>query len=264
MTPCSTSPWPRLCRTLLLACLLGLVAATVQARSTMETHIVDTLGGEALIPTLRPLLVEGGSIGHYQGRLVIRTTAENFTVLRQVIADIDQVPRPVRISLRREANQQRSRQDAEVRVHSERGGSRAEARIRQGQQISSRQDDYHITTLDGHEAFIDRGQLLQLAGYSPNDRTLLPLLQGMTVRPRLLPNGQVELSVNQRFDEVDSAGQARTQGADTVLRVEAGEWRPLGGLAHQGREEDSGLLSRGSSTDSSQIILQIRVEPGTH
>ncbi len=223
----------------------------------METRIIDTLGGESLIPVIEPLLIEGGRISHYRGRLVIRTSAENLAEISALIAEIDQPPRPVRITLRRDARSSDTGRDTSVQIEADsdgRVGGRAQAS--QQQRTQQRRDDYHITTLDGHEAFIDRGQLLQLAGYAPGSREILPLLQGIAVRPRRLPDGRVQVEINQRFEEQRASGQLETQAAQSTLLLQPAQWYPLGSL-----QQDNSRLAPGHRSDQAQHInLEIRVE----
>ena len=244
----------------LLRCVLVVLVITpalAAAQSAMETRIIDTLGGESLIPVIQPMLAEGGRISHYRGRLVIRSTPENLAEISALIADIDQPPRPVRITLRRHASSSDSQRDAGVRIEADRDG-RVDARVQASRRDSARerQDDYHITTLDGHEAFIDRGQLLQLAGYAPGSREILPLLQGIAVRPRLLPDGRVQLDISQRFDERHSSGQLETQSAQSTLLLHPAQWQALGSL-----QQDDAMMAPGHHSDSTgQINLEVRVE----
>lgn len=248
-----------LARALLGSMLVLLVIAPplAAAQSAMETRIIDTLGGESLIPLIQPMLAEGGRISHYRGRLVIRSTPENLAEISALIADIDQPPRPVRITLRRHASSSDSQREAGVQIEADRDG-RVDARVQASRRDSARQrqDDYHITTLDGHEAFIDRGQLLQLAGYAPGSREILPLLQGIAVRPRLLPDGRVQLEISQRFDERHPGGPADTQTAQSTLLLTPAQWQPLGRL-----DQDTADRSMAGRTEhTSQISLDVRVD----
>lgn len=248
-----------LARALLGSMLVLLVIAPplAAAQSAMETRIIDTLGGESLIPLIQPMLAEGGRISHYRGRLVIRSTPENLAEISALIADIDQPPRPVRITLRRHASSSDSQREAGVRIEADRDG-RVDARVQASRRDSARQrqDDYHITTLDGHEAFIDRGQLLQLAGYAPGSREILPLLQGIAVRPRLLPDGRVQLEISQRFDERHPGGPADTQTAQSTLLLAPAQWQPLGRLD----QDMAGRSMAERNEHTSQISLDVRVD----
>lgn len=236
-------------------------AAQAGSGDNLETHIVDTLGGQALIPVIQPLLAPGGTIGHYQGRLVIRTTAESFNDITRLIADIDRAPRSVRISLRRSSSsddKQRSTTasgsiNQDGKVH----GNIGVQRDRQQQQ---RSDQYTIGTLDGHDAFIDRGNLLQLSGHHPGDTTVLPLLQGIAVTPQLLPDGKIRLTVQQRFDERRQTGEVTTQSAESTLLLSPDQWHDLGELTRQGTSASRDLSSGNRRSGQEAISLQVRVD----
>ncbi|MCH8542986.1 MAG: type II and III secretion system protein [Alcanivorax sp.] len=236
-------------------------AARAVADDRMETHIVDTLGGKALIPVIQPLLAPGGSIGHYQGRLVIRTTAESFDEITRLIADIDRAPRGLRISFRRSASGTSQQDGASARGSVDQDGRvRGNVVIQRDRQQQQRSDDYTISTLDGHDAFIDRGNLLQLSGHHPGDRTVLPLLQGIAVTPQLLPGGQIRLTVEQRFDERGQAGDLRTQSAQSTLQLSPGQWQDMGGLTQQSEDGHRGLSGGERRSGQEAITLQVRVD----
>ncbi|MBZ2187800.1 type II and III secretion system protein [Alcanivorax sp. JB21] len=236
-------------------------SAQAASSERMETHIVDTLGGQALIPLIEPLLAPGGSIGHYQGRLVIRTTAESFSDITRLIADIDRAPRSVRISLRRSASGSSQQDDASMSGSvDQRGNVRGNVVILRDRQQQQRDDHYSINTLDGHDAFIDRGNLLQLSGYGPGNTSVLPLLQGIAVTPQLLPDGQIRLTVEQRFDEQRNTGEMHTQSAHSTLQLSPGQWHDLGGLTQEDSGSRQGLTGGQRQSGREEITLQVRVE----
>lgn len=240
---------------LLLLCLAG--AASAQLR----TYVLDTLNGDSVAQVLRPLLPEGGTVVPFQGRLVVRTTPENYAEIVALLAEIDTPPRSLRISLRRSEDSQR--QQSGIRssgsVHYP-GGLQGNVRIIGEHDSLSNNQHYSITTLDGHDAFIDRGSLIAITGGWPANTTLLPLLQGLEVTPRRQPDGDIRLQVRQRHDARQADGQISVQRTSTTLIVPPGQWRSLGHLGGDESQQQRTLESHSDTRQQSSIPIQIRVD----
>ncbi|MGB2047688.1 MAG: hypothetical protein ACPHUC_07070, partial [Psychrobacter celer] len=69
----------------LLATAVGMTVPLVAVQAaTYETYVIDTYGGQALIPAVRQQLEssrDGGTVTSYQDKLVIRTTPANYPKL---------------------------------------------------------------------------------------------------------------------------------------------------------------------------------------
>ncbi|KAF0810376.1 hypothetical protein A167_00656 [Alcanivorax sp. S71-1-4] len=245
-------------RPLLLALLLLL---SLNAQAELRTYVVETMNGESVVEVVRPMLPAGGSAVHYQGKLVLRTTPENYAEIRQVLEQVDTLPSTLRISLRRREDSQRSdsavRGSGGVRYP---GGLEGNVTIIREHEVLSGQQDYSISTLSGHEAFIDRGSLLAITGGWPASTTVLPLLQGLEVTPILLPTGEVRLSLQQRFDERQRDGQLTTQRSATTLVIPPGQWRSIGQLGGTEQRQQQGLSGVSQQSSEQSVPLQIRVD----
>src|SRR5690606_29827804 len=94
----------------------------------------------------------------------------------------------------------------------------------------------------------------------PASTTVLPLVQGLEVTPILLPNGDVRLSLQQRFDERQADGRLTTQHSATTLVIPPGQWRNIGQLGGTEQHQQRGLTGAGQQSSEQSIPLQIRVD----
>src|SRR5690606_5373544 len=140
------------------------------------------------------------------------------------------------------------------------GGLEGNVTIIHEHEVLTGQQDYSISTLSGHEAFIDRGSLLAISGGWPASTTVLPLVQGLEVTPILLPNGDVRLSLQQRYDERQADGRLTTQHSATTLVIPPGQWRNIGQLGGSEQRQQQGLTEIGQHSSEQSVPLQIKVE----
>lgn len=252
-------PRPRFILLRLLALLLACLTASAGAE--LRTYVLNTLNGDGVAEVVRSLLPEGGTVVPYQGRLVVRTTAENYAEIVAMLAEIDAPPRSLRVSLRRTEDSQRQQNaiQSSGSMHYP-GGLQGNVRIIRGQESGSSSQHYSITTLDGHEAFIDRGSLIAITGRWPADTTLLPLLQGIEVTPRQQPDGDIRLQVRQRHDARQADGEIALQRTSTTLIVPPGQWRSLGHINSSEAARQRAPGNRSDSRQGTDIPLQIRVD----
>lgn len=252
-------PCPSGLRRMLLTVLL--LCLTSAAAAELRTYVLQTLNGDNVAEVLRPLLPDGATVVPYQGRLVLRTTPENYAEIVALLAEIDAPPRSLRISLRRSEDSQRQRSGVQGQgsVHYP-GGLQGNVRIIREQGSGSSSQDYSITTLDGHDAFIDRGSLIAITGGWPPDTTLLPLLQGLEVTPRLQPDGDIRLQVRQRHDARQADGEITVQRTATTLIVPPGQWRSLGHLGGSESTQQRAPGTYSTTEKETRIPLQIRVD----
>ena len=238
-----------------------LLLLSLSAQAELRTYVVETLNGESVVQVVRPMLPAGGSVVHYQGKLVIRTTPENYDEINQVLQQVDTLPSTLRISLRRREDGQRT--DSAVRGNGGiryPGGLEGNVTIIHEHEVLTGQQDYSISTLSGHEAFIDRGSLLAISGGWPASTTVLPLVQGLEVTPILLPNGDVRLSLQQRYDERQADGRLTTQHSATTLVIPPGQWRNIGQLGGSEQRQQQGLTEIGQHSSEQSVPLQIKVD----
>src|SRR5690606_10013472 len=196
---------------------LGLTVLPIAVQAAVyQTYVIDTYGGESLLPAVRQELSssrDGGTVSSYQDKLVLRTTAANYQKTKQLLNQIDGQPQALIVTVRvgNSSQSQGNIQQGQVIISNR--GIQGAGIINQRNSQQQGNNLYQVQTLSGSAASISTGTLYSLnqtyiansyLGYPnyPNvhrpsgqiiiqQQVLLPTTQGITVTPRLLPNGQV-------------------------------------------------------------------------
>ena len=260
-------------------CLLSL--ATV-ATAQYQTYVIDTYGGASLIPVVRQQLDDisaGGSVSIYQDKLVLRTTPVGYQAVQQLLSQIDTTPQPVLVTVRVGSIINSSNNINQGQVHINQRGVFVNGQFG-NQQTSEQQNSlYQVQTLSGKPASISTNTLLSLAhpsqyiytggnqgryggqsGYliQISGQTLIDSSQGITVIPRLLPNGQVEVQLTQIQDKLTGNQQSpiHSQQLNASISVAKGEWITVGSIS---QSADSASHTS-SYVNEQQQPIQIKVD----
>ncbi len=221
----------------ILALLLLAIAVPLWAQD-MSLHVISRPDAQALVPVIDPLLPDGATVNAYQGKLIIRTTPQNFNELQSVLGELNSKPKAVTVFLRRTSNTRGQQSGAGIQVtqrsfygtnstHDPATKARIHAEQRQVQR--SRQSDYQVRTLSGYPAGINMGTLLALTG-GDNSAYLHTLERGIEVTPQVNMDGSVTLQIQQRYDQPGGPGIAHTQHSASTLRLEPGQWQQMGSI----------------------------------
>jgi len=95
----------------LLFCAAGASLAQI---TVLEVIPLRYRMAQELIPIIQPMLAREGSVSGFQGQLVVRTTPANLEEIKRILASLDTAPRQLIISVRQEADVDRSRSSAEI------------------------------------------------------------------------------------------------------------------------------------------------------
>lgn len=266
-------------RILSLSCvpmLLSVLLVASAHTAPRQTYVLDSFGAESLVPVIRPMLAEGGSVSSYQGRLVVHTTPNNYAEITRLLKQVDVAPTQLKLSLRVKEDGSYSNRGVnvgDVVITRDRGGkwgAGAEVGIDYSTGSRQRHSTYTVSALSGYRANIDSGTLVSLSktyvsryGIA-NSTLLIPVTQGMTVLPRHLPDGRIQLDVAQQYDRVRllaTSGhhepQINTQNSQTQLVVQPNQWTSVGSIVQQ--QDVSRTL--GKSSRYINIPIEIKVEP---
>lgn len=280
------------------------VAPSAFAAQPMQTYVIDSFGGESLVSVIRPILAKGGSISSYQDRLIIRTTPANYAEVQQLLLQVDTTPRQLKLSLRVQENssyQNRGVDVGDVVITRNRGGKwgvGADVDVDYQNGTRSASSTYSVNALSGYQANIDSGTLLSLTrSYigrygAVSNISLVPVTQGMSIVPRQLPDGRVQLDVAQRYDRVSMTGDystrinihhrtvhqhgthakqrhdslrqvtpdmpdVKTQSSHTQVIVQPNQWVSIGNIV----QYDNQSRTLGKSSRYINIPIEVKVEP---
>jgi len=263
---------------------LAVLPIAVQANN-IQTYVIDTYGGEALLTPVRQQLnstADGGTASVYQDKLILRTTPRNYQMIQQLLTQIDRQPQALTVAVRVGSTQNSQSSIRQGQVFITNRGVQGSGIINQrsGQQQSN--NLYQVQTLSGSAASISTGTLYSLTQtyntniYSSDTRSsrqiiiqnqvLLPTSRGIVVTPRLLPNGQVEVTLSQVEETLANNRVAQSQSSyrqhsygnnminsqrlNSTLIVPRGQWVTIGQISQT-------LISSGNRTTSSNNSVPI-------
>ena len=269
----------------LLATSLVALPVVVQA-ATYDTYVIHTYGGDTLLPAVRQQLNssrDGGTVTTYQDKLVLNTTAANYQAVQQLLTQIDGQPQALTVSVRvgNNSSTQSSIQQGQVIITNR--GVQGSGIINQSNRQQQGSNSYQVQTLSGSAASISTGTLYSLTqSYRANrynirpqitiqQQVLLPTTQGITVTPRLLPTGQVEVQLSQveeslarsnspynRSSSVNHAIQG--QRLNSTIIVSRGQWVTIGKISQSSQNQSSSYGGNQTTNSNNNVPISLLVQ----
>ena len=267
-------------RNLLFTGFLLLAASTVLAEAEFKIITLQHRFAQDLLPTIQPMVGEGGSASAIDNHLMIRATPERMQVIEQIIATLDTARKNVRITVSHDDVRQSQRDrigvggrvrsgNVEVQVPPGTTVDGVRLDIESRQSNSNQRGTEFISVLDGERAFIRVGQSVPYTQqWVSLTRRYLTIAQttefrdittGFAVRPRYIED-QVELEITPRIAALNHAGFIDFEELSTVVRVTPGQWFDLGGNMQSRDDVSRAILSRQSGSGSRNTGLAIKVD----
>ena len=277
----------------LLFCAAGASLAQI---TVLEVIPLRYRMAQELIPIIQPMLAREGSVSGFQGQLVVRTTPANLEEIKRILASLDTAPRQLIISVRQEADVDRSRSSAEIsgsvggdhgRVTIPGGGDtrggnvvlrdgddRLRVNVQEGGASERDRSDQTVRVQEGREAFVRVGQSVpvrerQVQRSVVGGRVVEQVVEGTQYRdvasgfyvlPRLAGD-RVTLDVSSQRESLArrSTGSVNVQSVVTTVSGRLGEWMELGGVGQDASGQQSVLLGRSatSSRDSRRVLIKV-------
>ena len=259
--------------------------------ASYQTYVINTYGGEALLPAVRQQLNssrDGGKVSTYQGKLVLQTTAANYQAVQQLLAQIDSKPQALTVAVRVGNNSSAQSNIQQGRVIISNRGIQGTGIINQNNSTQQNNSVYQVQTLSGSAASISTNTLYSLTqnylvnGYQSNrypsynrplsqiiiqQQLLLPTAQGIAVTPRLLPNGQVEVQLAQAEEKLvrsnsryNSNNAIKSQRLNSTVIVPRGQWVTIGQVSQNSQNQSSSYGSNRSSVTSNSAPIQLLIQ----
>ena len=286
---------------LLILCLLGLLTIIPAQAEQMQLEIIPLKHrmSSDIVPILKPLVVEGGSVSGMNNQLIVRTTPQNMREIMKTLKVLDRALRSLKISVRFDTQGDHHAREHGVDGHYDSRNVHIETRnpgsySRNGQTVTvggkhgqnnsviryknwstnSRTDDgnvYFVRTVEGQPAWIRTGESVPIP-----ERTVVlhpygtdvydsvhyrDISSGFYVVPHL--NGdRVTLMISPERSRVDTAyaGNVETQEAQMTITSHLGQWIDLGGVTEQYNEQSSEGLYRTRRYGSEQNRILVKVE----
>ncbi len=275
------------------ALVLSLLCGAAAAQMRVEVIPLQHRLADDVIPVVRPLLAQGGSVTGMNNQLILKTTPENLAEIRAVLDNIDQRLRQLRISVRQDADQYGDFTRQSVSGRAEAGdvsikqgrntgpdgltvgvGDRDDNVRYQRRDLNSDRTDrgsYQVQTVEGQPAFIQTGQTVPIpqrtvAAY---DGTLVVqdtveyhnADSGFWVLPRV-HGDQVTLMISPYTSRVGPGPLPAfdVQSAEATISGRLGQWISIGGIDQSTRRTSRELLSGSSKQSSENRTIQVRVD----
>lgn len=272
----------------LLVTAASLILSTSAIATISQTYVIDTYGGDALLPAVRQQLNnsrDGGTVTTYQDKLVLHTTAANYQAVQQLLTQIDLQPQALTVAVRvgNNSSVQGNIQQGQVIISNR--GIQGSGIIHQSNSQQQTNNLYQVQTLSGSAASISTGTLYALNQTSDansytnynrpsaqiviQQQVLLPTTQGIAVTPRLLPTGQVEVTLSQVEEKLarsystsqkNSNHAVQGQRLDTTIIIPRGQWVTIGQISQNSQNQRSSYGSNGAIDSTKNTPIWIMVQ----
>jgi type II secretory pathway component GspD/PulD (secretin) len=279
----------------LLALLLATGCAAAQ-ETVLEVIPLRHRTAAELIPIIQPLLVRDGSVSGFQGQLIVRTTPANLAEIKRILASLDTAPRQLIITVRQDADVDRSRSAAEVsgsvggdhgRVTvpgsaDSRGGSvvlregddSVRLQVLEGTDSQSDRNTQSVRVMEGREAFVRIGESApmrerQVQRSVVGGRVVEQVVEstqyrdaatGFYVLPRVTGD-RITLDISSQRESLSKQahGGVNVQSIVTTVSGRFGEWMEIGGIGQDARGQQSVLLGRTTTAtrDSRRVLIKV-------
>jgi type II secretory pathway component GspD/PulD (secretin) len=266
----------------LLTILLLLHSSILFADDPMEIIELKASTADKIIPIIKPLLQQNGTVTGINNQLIIRANPEQIAEIRNILKKIDKPARKLIIYVRHGASYDLDRDGVRADINAKLGrhsnlvigrnrepGS-ARIRVRSSSTNSRLDATQHIQALEGSSAFIATGksvpiheQITIISGNSLHQQNTVryrdvttgfyvtPYLHGSSVTLSISPHMQRQGSIHGTYDITE---------ADTTVRGKIGEWITIGGAANSIDSNNSDIVRKSQTTGHNQHSIQLLVE----
>lgn len=262
----------------ILLIFLSLFSISSLANETvMEVIPLNNRPASELQALISPLLEGSEHIIANGSNLIIKASPRRIVEIKNLLKNLDTQLTNLVITVLQ--SRVRSAEDlnaaANIRLHvpidhPSKTSAKIRGRFAQTEGSNNSESTQVIRTLEGSPAHIKTGKVHPIHNINvydsryghPSISTNTQLIEastGFMVTPRLTGN-QVTMRISPWSDRVNNRGRIDTQGANTTIRVNLGEWVEIGGVDEHSQSSSSGILSRSYSTDNNNLRILIKVE----
>lgn len=223
---------------------------------------------EQIVPSLRPLVEQGGAISSMDDKILLRVSPGNLAELRAAIAALDAPLRRLVVSVRQGEVREASGGGLGVDGRLAPGNSRVI--IRGGAGSSEQRDDVsqQVQVVEGGRALIQVGQSLPLmfrewraapGGWVQVDSVrYMDVGTGFLAAPQVVGN-QVTIEISPSMERIGEGGVVESSRLATTVSGALGSWIPLGGSAVTGQTTryGTGGYAQGARRVDGQVWLRV-------
>jgi len=269
------------------ALLLLVVIASFARADSLETIQLNHRMAEDLLPILQPLVPAGSVITGTGDVLLVRTDEATLRQLREVIASLDRAPRQLLITVGQVTNTRDGGTsvrgsgtigsgDVQVGVNQlPRPDAGGQVVVRSGATSGDLSNVASVRALEGYETYIAIGQSHPFTSTTVTGGGFYPPVVSQTTGYRDVQSGfyatprvngdRVTLEISpqqQRLISGNRGAQASvaTGSATTTVSGRLGEWIEIGGVAETSTGSNTGLVTWGARSGSTQYAARVKVE----
>ncbi len=223
---------------------------------------------EQVVPSLRPLVEQGGAISSMGDKILLRVSPGNLAELRAAIAALDTPLRRLVVSVRQGEVRASSGGGLDVDGRLVPGNSRV--LIRGGAGNSEQRDDVsqQLQVVEGGRALIQVGQSLPLmfrewraapGGWVQVDSVrYMDVGTGFLAAPQVVGN-QVTIEISPSMERIGEGGAVESSRLATTVSGALGSWIPLGGSTVTGQSTRFGTSgnAQGARRVDGQVWLRV-------
>lgn len=268
---------------------------TVRAESmTMEIIPLQHSLLDDILPVIRPMVVEGGTVTGMNDQLIVKTSPANLLEIKQLLRSLDTPPRRLMITVKQnvDGNLVTNEHGVSGRYRSGdvsisnrdpgRGGAKVAIRDKDGNVLRYRtlttksdiddRNTFKVQTIAGQPAFIQQGSSVPVANQqtyiTPGGGVIVQdgveyrnVTSGFYVLPRVNGN-RVTLLVSPQLNKVNrhQDGSFDLQNIETTASGYLGEWIQIGGVTEQFKERNSRFISSSRARGQEIRNVLIRVD----
>jgi len=248
---------------------------------------------EEVIPIIKPLVIKGGTITGMNNQLVVKTTPSNIELIKSILEQIDNAPRKLLISIKRDQNNKFNTKEGGFSIKydskniqiespdtSEKGiivqnkNSKGDLiRYRKSYEESQEREGniFYVNTLEGNPAFINTGQLIPVRNQTTvvtSGTTVIKdniehhnVSSGFYVTPKL-QGENVTLTISPHFAQVNQRGKniINVQNINTTIHGKLGEWIAIGGVDQSLDASDKRNLINKKQYSNEKSSIFVKVE----
>lgn len=227
---------------------------------------------QELIPLVQPFVGEQGAVSGKGYKLVVRTGEANIEQIRELIGELDETLRQLRVSVASADSRRDLREEygvsGEVSTGADKGKAEVHTRVYRSDRRREAPAAQTTRVSEGHWATIQSGYAIPYQERRRNpDGTVTRILRhrditsGFQVLPRV-NDGQVVLHIRpyRRRASQHGGGAVDVQAVQTTVSGKLGEWIPLGGASEAIREQRDALTSRIHTRRRDQQQIWVKVE----
>lgn len=253
----------------------------------LEVIQLQNRSADEVLPVLRPLLEQGGTLTGINDQLILRASDRNRAEIHKVLATIDRAPRQLVIYVRQDMTQNRERQgiSANGRVvlgngvelnqpgNYNSGNAQTGININLQNRQGRSQDNANqmVRVMDGGSAYISAGVSVPIpmrsvyygqSGTVISESTVYQdLASGFYATPRLMGDRvTIDISPQQSNPVQSIYGAQNVQRLYTTVQTRLGVWVQIGGADTTNTQQNRQLLGRDNQRSDTRRGVWLKVE----